>query len=57
MDKNDVLSMLDTECRPTKARNKRKWREIEAIKDEYRLRKELEEMGFSLENEWKSIQY
>ena len=52
MDKSDLMQMLDIESRPTKTRSKkRKWREIEAIHDQYKLRKELEDMDMSLEAE------
>ncbi|WJG08676.1 DUF3545 family protein [Aliiglaciecola sp. LCG003] len=52
MDKNELMSMIDSESRPSKTKSKkRKWREIEAIQDRYRLRKELEEMDMSLEAE------
>ena len=53
MDKSELLSMLDIESRPTaKGKSKkRKWREIEAIHDRYKLRKELEDMDMSLEAE------
>ena len=52
MDKSDLLSMLDIESRPAKNRSKkRKWREIEAIHDRYKLQKELEDMDMSLEAE------
>ncbi|WP_416307600.1 DUF3545 family protein [Neptunicella sp. SCSIO 80796] len=45
MDKSSLMSMLDLETRSAKTKKKkRKWREIEAIQDEYRLRKELEEI-------------
>lgn len=52
VDTKELLSMIDTESRPSKTKSKkRKWREIEAIQDRYRLRKELEEMDMSLEQE------
>jgi hypothetical protein len=48
----ELLSMIDTESRSSKTKSKkRKWREIEAIHDRYRLRKELEDMDMSLESE------
>lgn len=56
MDKSELLSMLDIESRPAKTKTKkRKWREIEAIQDRYRLRKELEEMDVSLEAELEQL--
>ncbi|GAA0855699.1 hypothetical protein GCM10009114_15120 [Aliiglaciecola litoralis] len=52
VDTKELLSMIDTESRPSKTKSKkRKWREIEAIHDRYRLRKELEDMDMSLESE------
>lgn len=52
MDKSELMSILDIESRPAKTKNKkRKWREIEAIQDRYKLRKELEDMDMSLEAE------
>ncbi|GAA6183458.1 MULTISPECIES: DUF3545 family protein [Alteromonadaceae] len=52
MDTKELLSMIDTESRPSKTKSKkRKWREIEAIQDRYKLRKELEDMDMSLEAE------
>lgn len=56
MDKNELMSMLDIETRPAKTKNKkRKWREIEAIQDRYRLQKELEDMDLSLEAELENL--
>ncbi len=44
MDNSDV-TLLDIDLSNRKGKNKkRKWREIEAIQDEYKLRKELEEI-------------
>ncbi|MCC2618317.1 DUF3545 family protein [Aestuariibacter halophilus] len=52
MNKSELLEMLDLEARPIKNKSKkRKWREIEAIQDRYRLQRELEEMDLSLEAE------
>ena len=56
MDNSDILSMLDIEAKPAKARSKkRKWREIEAIQDRYKLRRELEDMDVSLEHELENL--
>ena len=56
VDKNELMSMLDIETRPAKTKNKkRKWREIEAIQDRYRLQKELEDMDLSLEAELENL--
>ena len=58
MDKSELMSMLDIESRPAKTKNKkRKWREIEAIQDRYRLQKELEDMDLSLEAELDNLGY
>ena len=58
MDKSELMSMLDIESRPAKTKNKkRKWREIEAIQDRYRLQKELEDMDLSLEAEIENLGY
>ena len=46
---NDILEILEgpDEKRKTSQKNKkRKWREIEAMKDKQRLRKELEEFDY-----------
>ncbi|MGS2719108.1 DUF3545 family protein [Paraglaciecola aestuariivivens] len=52
MDKSDLLSNLGSETKTSKTKNsKRKWREIEAIHDRYRLRQELRELGMSPEDE------
>lgn len=56
MDKADMLLMLDVESRPNKNKGKkRKWREIEAIKDRYKLRKELEDIDLLHEYELDQI--
>ncbi|MBQ4832810.1 DUF3545 family protein [Pseudoalteromonas sp. MMG010] len=46
---NDILEILEDADSPVKTsqkNKKRKWREIEAIKDKQRLRKELQELDF-----------
>ncbi|BDX05782.1 DUF3545 family protein [Planctobacterium marinum] len=56
MDKNDLMSKIDQETRSTKSRKKKRmWREIEAIKDKYKLRKELEDMDMFNEYELSQI--
>ena len=56
MDKSDLLSKIDAETRSSKSRKKKRmWREIEAIKDKYRLRKELEDMDMFNEYELSKI--
>ena len=52
MDKSKLLSTLDSESRTSKTKtSKRKWREIEAIHDRYKLKQELRELGMSPEDE------
>lgn len=52
VDKSELMSILDIESRPSKTKSKkRKWREIEAIHDRYKLEKELEALDTSLEAE------
>lgn len=53
VNKNDVFASADSENKTTKQRSKkRKWREIEAIQDRFRLEKELAEfdMDFDLDS-------
>lgn len=53
MERADILSVIDNETRPTKTKSKkRRWREIEAIQDRYRLQKELSDMDMNLEYEF-----
>lgn len=57
MDKAELLSVLDIESRPTKTKSKkRKWREIEAIQDQYKLRQELASMDVSLDYELENLE-
>ena len=42
----DILEVPDTTRKTSQKNKKRKWREIEAIKDKQRLRKELQELDF-----------
>jgi uncharacterized protein YqgV (UPF0045/DUF77 family) len=52
VDKSDLFAMLDIEASPAKTKSKkRKWREIEAIHDRYKLERELQGMDTSLEAE------
>ncbi|MBO1256368.1 DUF3545 family protein [Alteromonas sp. 5E99-2] len=52
MDNSDLFSTLDIEARPVKTKSKkRKWREIEAIKDRFELKKELAEFDMDYEYE------
>lgn len=52
MNKEEVFAMVDSESKPKQRSKKRKWREIEAIQDRFRLEKELAEfdMDFDLDN-------
>jgi len=53
VERADILSVIDNETRPTKTKSKkRRWREIEAIQDRYRLQKELSDMDMNLEYEF-----
>lgn len=56
MDKSNLIDHSDpeTQCSKTK-KKKRMWREIEAIKDKYRLRKELEDMDMFHDYELSSL--
>ncbi len=46
----EELTVIDTETRQRQSSKKRKWREIEALKDKYRLQRELKsiDLGFEL---------
>lgn len=50
MDTSDLFEMLDLDDSSTKTKSKkRKWREIEAIKDRYQLEKELADIDLSFD--------
>ena len=52
MDTSELLTVIDTESRPNKTKTtKRKWREIEAIQDRYKLRQEFRELGMTQADE------
>jgi len=52
MESIDFLNAVERESRGAKTKSKkRKWREIEAIKDRFRLKKELCDMDVSWEAE------
>lgn len=52
MDNSDLFATLDIETRPVKTKSKkRKWREIEAIKDRFQLQKELAEFDMDFDYE------
>lgn len=56
VDKSDMMTQLDTETRSSKGRKKKRmWREIEAMKDKYQLRKELQDMDMFHDYELSSI--
>lgn len=53
MEAVDFLNTVEVESRNVKTKSKkRKWREIEAIKEQYRLKQELCEMDVGLELEF-----
>lgn len=50
MDTSDLFAMLNLDATSTKTKSKkRKWREIEAIKDRYQLEKELADIDMSFD--------
>lgn len=50
MDTSDLFAMLKLDETSTKTKSKkRKWREIEAIKDRYQLEKELADIDMSFD--------
>jgi len=52
VERSELLSLIDTESRPVKTKSKkRKWREIEAIQDQYKLERELGDLDMNLEYE------
>jgi len=49
MEAREIFSIIDNETRTSKRKSKkRKWREIEAIEDKYRLKQELSDMDMAL---------
>ncbi|WP_137166106.1 DUF3545 family protein [Salinimonas lutimaris] len=57
MDKSDLFTMLDIEATPAKTKSKkRKWREIEALQDRYKLEKELSEIDYNFEYELETME-
>lgn len=57
VDKSDLFAMLDIESNSTKTKSKkRKWREIEALQDRYRLEKELAELDCGFEYELETLE-
>lgn len=52
MSKSDVISHLDPDTNVVKSKKKKRmWREIEALKDKYKLRKELQDIDIFNEYE------
>lgn len=52
VERSEIMSIIDKESRPVKTKSKkRKWREIEAIQDQYKLERELYDMDMNLEYE------
>ncbi|MBQ4844062.1 DUF3545 family protein [Pseudoalteromonas sp. MMG013] len=50
---DDMIELLEgpeTKKRASQKSKKRKWREIEALKDKQRLRKELQELDYFADN-------
>jgi hypothetical protein len=43
----EELTVSDTDVRQRQANKKRKWREIEALKDRYRLQRELQSIDLN----------
>lgn len=57
MDKSDLFAMLNIEETPAKTKSKkRKWREIEALQDRFRLEKELAEIDCGFEYELETME-
>jgi hypothetical protein len=52
VERSEIMSIIDIESRPVKTKSKkRKWREIEAIQDQYKLERELTDMVMNLDYE------
>lgn len=45
----EELAVSDTDVRQRQTNKKRKWREIEALKDRYRLQRELQSIDLNYE--------
>ncbi|WP_083272968.1 DUF3545 family protein [Alteromonas confluentis] len=57
MDKSDLFAMLNIEETPAKTKSKkRKWREIEALQDRFKLEKELAEIDYGFEYELETME-
>jgi len=58
MSKSDVVSHLDPDTNTVKSKKKKRmWREIEALKDKYRLRKELQDIDILSDYELGKLDY
>lgn len=58
MDKRDTAVLLEADSASSKSKNKkRKWREIEAIKDRFKLRKELQDIDIFGELELVELEF
>ena len=52
VERSEIMSIIDKESRPVKTKSKkRKWREIEAIQDQYKLERELCDSDLNIEYE------
>ncbi len=57
MDKSDLFAMLNIEETPAKTKSKkRKWREIEALQDRFKLEKELAEIDYGFEYDLETME-
>ncbi|TXH62198.1 MAG: DUF3545 family protein [Tolumonas sp.] len=45
----EELAVIDADVRQRQTNKKRKWREIEALKDRYRLQRELQSIDLNFE--------
>lgn len=45
----EELAVIDADVRQRQTNKKRKWREIEALKDSYRLQRELQSIDLNFE--------
>lgn len=58
MSKSDVVSHLDPDTNTVKSKKKKRmWREIEALKDKYRLKKELQDIDILSDYELGKLDY
>ncbi|MEE2001051.1 DUF3545 family protein [Alkalimonas sp. MEB108] len=52
----DLLNMLERPAHKARGTGKRKWREIEAMKERQRLKRELADMDWTIEPELDDIE-